>query len=169
MRELIKAMEAGEDVVQRRFKVVVQIGLTGSGKSSTANSLCGKEIFSVSAGTESETTAFDGVLIRWFNKRGEDPVIIIDTPGIADSKGRDTKHIAEMVVGLKKVGYAHAFLIVVNSADPRLSDQLQETLNLFCQMFGPEFFRNALLVFTRFVHDDQSKWRRDNGKSNSED
>ena len=130
--------------------------------------MCGQVIFRASGGTDSETTSFDGVLTRWFNKRGEDPVIFIDTPGAGDSKGRDTKHIAEMVVGLKNVGYAHSFLIVVNSADPRLSDQLQETLNLFCQMFGPEFFKNVLLVFTRFAHDDTSKWKRENGQSMSE-
>ena len=168
MSEFQTAIAAGEDEVQRRFMVLCLIGLTGSGKSMTANSLCGEQKFSVSGGTESETTAFDGALTRWFNEPNEDPVIVIDTPGIGDSKGRDTKHIAEMVVGLKNVGYAHAFLIVVNSADPRLSDQLQETLTLFSQMFSPEFFRNALLVFTRFAHDDTSKWRRDNNQSMSE-
>ena len=73
-----------------------------------------------------------------------------------------------MTVGLKNVGYVHAFLIVVNSADPRLSEQLQETLNLFCQMFGPEFLQNALLVFTRFAHDDTSNWNRMKGNSMSE-
>ena len=73
-----------------------------------------------------------------------------------------------MVVGLKNVRYVHAFLIVVNSADPRLSEQLQETLKLFSQMFGPEFFRNALLVFTRFAHDDTSRWNRASNQSMSE-
>jgi predicted GTPase len=131
VREFEAAIAAGEDEVQRRFKVVCLIGLTGSGKSTTANSLCGEQKFNVSGGTVSVTTAFDGVLTRWFNSPEEDPVIVIDTPGIGDSKNRDTKHIAEMVVGLKNVGSVSAFLLVVNSADPRLSDQLQETLNLF--------------------------------------
>jgi ribosome biogenesis GTPase A len=61
------------------------IGCTGHGKSTTANSMCGEAKFSVSGGTESETTAFDGVLTRWENMRNEDPIIVIDTPGIGDS------------------------------------------------------------------------------------
>ncbi len=107
------------------------IGVTGSGKSKTANSLCGEKKFRESGGTESETTAFDGVLTRYFNDPNEDPIIVIDTPGTSDTKGRDTKHIAEMVVGLKQVKWVNAFLIVINSSETRFSDHLQETLNLF--------------------------------------
>ena len=67
MREFEAAIAAGEDEVKRRFEVVCLIGLTGSGKSTTANSLCGEQKFNVSGGTESVTTAFDGALTRWFN------------------------------------------------------------------------------------------------------
>jgi hypothetical protein len=40
---------------------------------------------------------------------------LIDTPGTGDSRNLDTKHIGEMVVGLKNVGYVNAFLLVMNS------------------------------------------------------
>ena len=69
------------------------IGLTGRGKSTTANSICGAKHFSVSEGTESETSSFDAVLTRWGNKPREDRVIFIDTPGLGDSRNRDTKNI----------------------------------------------------------------------------
>lgn len=151
------------------FPVACMIGLTGHGKSTTANSICGKQEFSVSGGTESETTAFDGVLTRWEGSRNEDPIIVIDTPGIGDSRNRDTKHIAEMVVGLKNVGYVHAFLIVMNSEEPRLSEHMQDTIKLFQQMFTTEFFRNALLVFTKFSYDKSSVWKRQQGKKMTED
>ena len=59
------AAKAGED--EKRFKIVCLIGLTGSGKSRTGNSLCGKIWFSVSCGLDSETAAANGVLTRWFN------------------------------------------------------------------------------------------------------
>jgi len=95
---------------------------------------------------------------------------VIDTPGIGDSRNRDTKHIAEMVVGLKEVGYVHAFLIVINSEEPRLSEQMQDTIKIFNQMFGGEdFLSNAILVFTRFSYDKTSVWRRQNKKLMSED
>jgi predicted GTPase len=122
--------------------------------------MCGKMIFSVSAGTESETTAFDGVLTRWENMENEDPIIVVDTPGIGDSRNLDTKHINEMVLGLKNVGYVNAFVLVMNAAEPRLSEQMQETIRLYSQMFSTEFFRNALLVFTRFSYDKNKIWAR---------
>ena len=59
------AAKAGED--EKRFKIVCLIGLTGSGKSKTGNSLCGEKRFKVSCGTESKTAAANGVLTRWFN------------------------------------------------------------------------------------------------------
>ena len=90
------------------------IGCTGHGKSTTANSICGAELFGVSGTTDSETSQFDAVLTRWGNKKEEEPLIIIDTPGIGDSRNRDTKHIAEMVVGLKEIGYVHSFILVLN-------------------------------------------------------
>jgi len=44
-----------------------------------------------------------------------EPIIIIDTPGFGDSKGRDTEHIAKMVMNLKRIGYVHSFIITINS------------------------------------------------------
>lgn len=42
-------------------------------------------------------------------------MIIIDTPGFGDSKGRDTLHIAKMVMNLKKIGFVDTFIITINS------------------------------------------------------
>ncbi len=86
--------------------------------------------------------------------------MIIDTPGIGDSRNRDTKHIAEMVASLKKVGYVNAFLIVINSEEHRFSEQMQGSIKIFSQMFSTEFFTNTLLVFTRFGHDKRSIFER---------
>ena len=46
-------------------------------------------------------------------------VELIDTPGIADTKGRDTKHIAEMVAKIKEKKKVNAFLIVLNGQNTR--------------------------------------------------
>jgi hypothetical protein len=73
-----------------------------------------------------------------------------------------------MVVGLKNVGYVHAFLIVMNSEEPRLSEHMQETIKLFGQMFSLEFFQNALFVFTKFAYDKSSVWKRQQGKKMTE-
>ena len=117
-RELSKeyddACSAGTTCLSKSFRVVCMIGCTGHGKSSTANTICGKELFNVSASSNSETSRVHGELTRWQNRAFEDPVIVIDTPGIGDSRNRDTKHVANMVKDLKEVGYVHGFFIVLN-------------------------------------------------------
>ena len=82
---------------------MVLLGVTGSGKSATCNTLSDSSHFKVSGSCESETDKVSGLVCRW---RGQNqgaekdkgfPFIIMDTPGFGDSKGRDTSHIAEMV------------------------------------------------------------------------
>ena len=123
----------------------------------------------MSAGSESETDSVAGLLTRWQGIKEEEPVIVLDTPGFGDSKHRDTEHIANVVCGLKQIGYVHSFLIILNAEEPRLNEQLQATIKIFSQMFGIEFFKNAMLVFTHFFQDEKSIRERKNGKKMSED
>ncbi len=133
------------------------LGVTGSGKSFTASNLSGdSKSFKVSKKSESETSEVTGVVSHFLGKKDEPVFIITDTPGIGDSKGRDTEHIAKMVFSLKRIGYVHTFLIVINSEDPRINEQLQQTLQLFSQMFGNEFFDNAIICFSRYRYDKRS-------------
>jgi predicted GTPase len=106
------------------FRSVCLIGLTGHGKSHTCNTLSKSDAFKVSAGIDSETEKVFGVVTRWRKEPKGIPCIIIDTPGIGDSKGRDTANIASMVVDLKTIGYVHTFIIAINSEEPRMSEHL---------------------------------------------
>lgn len=92
-RAFNQAAQAGREELAKKFRVVCMIGLTGHGKSSTANSLSGQDKFTVLAGTESETIQITGLLSKWQGKKEEDPLIVIDTPGLGDSKNRDTEHL----------------------------------------------------------------------------
>ena len=66
------------------------IGSTGQGKSSLANSLCRKAYFKTSSGLASETSKVS-CLVTNFNGDPKKPkMIIIDNPGLGDSKNRDT-------------------------------------------------------------------------------
>ena len=85
---------AGREALSEKFKTVALIGQTGSGKSTTANSICGQQKFKESCSTDSETDSVTALLATWQGVKGEEPVIAIDTPGLGDSKGRDTGHIA---------------------------------------------------------------------------
>ena len=94
-----------------------------------------------------------------------EPIIIIDTPGFGDSKGRDTQHIANMVMNLKRIGYVHSFIITINSQDCRFNEQLDSTIKLFSQMFSSDFFHNVLVCFTRFAFDKKSVSLRKKGNA----
>ncbi len=64
-----------------------------------------------------------GLITTWFGKQDESKIIMIDTPGIGDSKGKDTDHIANIVAQLKTIGFVHSFIIVINSAQKRMDEQ----------------------------------------------
>ncbi len=87
--------------MQPEYKKLVVIGSTGAGKSSTLNTFSGlQNRFIVSANIQSVTTETSAKLLPW---RGSDVEYeFIDTPGMADTKGRDTQHIAEIVAKLKE-------------------------------------------------------------------
>jgi hypothetical protein len=89
------------------------------------------------------------MLLRWQGKPGGEPFIVLDCSGFGNSTGSDTQHIAEIVKKLRIILYVHSFVIVLSS-EKRFNQQLQSTITLFSQMFGPEFFKNVLLVFTKF-------------------
>jgi predicted GTPase len=154
--------------LMKKYASICLLGVTGHGKSFTANTLIGGDYFKVSCHTESETSEVKGAVRNFRGVKSNPPVIVIDTPGIGDSKGRDTQHIAKMVFSLKRVGYVNTFLIAVNSEDPRMNDQLQQTLSLFQQMFGNDFFKNAIICFTKFGYDKKSETHRKKGLKNTE-
>ena len=142
------------------------IGVTGHGKSSTANSICGDpNKFKVSEAIRSETNAVKGIVTTWEGKPDTEKIIVVDTPGIGDSEGRDTEHIANMVTSLKKIGFVTTFLIVINSEEPRFNELLKQTIKLFISMFGDDFLKNSLLCFSKFGFDEKSLRLRKSKKS----
>ncbi len=157
--------------MEMKFKSVCMLGVTGHGKSRTSNTICGNQnTFQFSSKAISETSDVKAFVTKWRGDSKEEPLIVIDTPGIGDSEGRDTKHIAKMVISLKQIGYVNTFLIVLNSEEPRFNEQLQQTLQLFIQMFGQDFFKNSMLCFTKYGYDRRSLRERKAGKkSRAED
>jgi len=110
--------------MQKFFKIALLIGLTGSGKSTFANSLCGENKFKTSNATESETSDVECFVTKFFGKPDEQEVIVVDTPGIGDTRHIDSKHIHNIVKSLKIIGYVHSFIVVINSQNPRFDEQL---------------------------------------------
>lgn len=64
----------------------------------------------------------NGVVERWRKNNKNDVFIFVDTPEIADCDGKDTEHISDIVKSMRKIGFVHTFLIVINSEEPRFND-----------------------------------------------
>eukprot|EP00347_Sterkiella_histriomuscorum_P001044 403373553 len=135
------------------FPSVCLIGVTGHGKSTTANMLVGeKEYFKTSSMIKSQTTSCSGVVRNWFGDPNQSQLLVLDTPGLGDSESRDSNHIANMVQSLKSVGYVNTFLLVINSQEPRFNEMLKESFKIFESMFGGDFYKNIQFCFTRFFY-----------------
>ena len=70
------------------------------------------------------TSDVKGVATNFNGDPQSENVIVIDTPGIGDSRNNDAAHIHDIVVSLKLIGYVHTFLITINSQNPRFDEQL---------------------------------------------
>jgi GTPase Era involved in 16S rRNA processing len=82
-------------------------------------------------------------------KNSTDELICVDTPGLADTKGRDCLNIEKMVEKLKNdIKEVSAIMIVVNGSSPRFDKNLQDMIILFKMIFGDEFINNVVFVFT---------------------
>ena len=121
-RRFENAVLVDEEELADKFNVVIPLGITGSGKSSVLNAICGSKLYKESGNSESETSEPKGVIADCEDFKSQKPTIVIDFPGLGDSMNRDTKHIGEIVTLLKLIGYVNAFLIVINYRDPRFSE-----------------------------------------------
>ena len=110
--------------------------MTGQGKSSVGNSICGEKKFYMSPGTASLTTCVKGVITNFNGDPQSEKILVLDTPGFGDSKKRDTTFMTDIVKSLRNIGFVHSFLIIINSQNPRFDDQLSTSIKLFMEMFS---------------------------------
>jgi len=140
------------------------LGSTGSGKSSMGNLLSKSSVFKASS--EANSCTFDTAFTTYFDTQTNKYFKIIDTPGLGDSRGTkyDTQNIANMAKCLKNEKFINAFLIVFNGSHPRFDEQLKGVLDIFIAMFGSDFFKNTMLVFSHWKFDKRSKVERKKNK-----
>mmetsp|Transcript_25442 Transcript_25442/g.72946 ORF Transcript_25442/g.72946 Transcript_25442/m.72946 type:complete len:804 (-) Transcript_25442:36-2447(-) len=144
------------------------LGSTGTGKSSTGNSIFKRcDVFDTSDDTASMTCHPKIKELPW---RGSgEPVRCVDLPGLADTEGRDAEHIEAMAEALKsEVRYVHAFLVIMNSQAPRFDSQLKDMLKKFRDVFGEDFLRNVMIGFTRWQFKRSARKQREK-KGQTED
>ncbi|CAK9095857.1 Voltage-dependent L-type calcium channel subunit alpha-1F (Voltage-gated calcium channel subunit alpha Cav1.4) [Durusdinium trenchii] len=141
------------DGLQRQ--TVVLVGVTGDGKSSTGNTLCGSSAFPVSAGFKSETQE----LAHADYLRGATFWRVIDTIGLHDT------HLSQKEVLERFSTFSEAaaegidvFLFVLRWG--RFKPEHDEALAAFAVNCGETALRHTMLVFTHCDLDDEALSRQ---------
>ncbi|KAJ3088989.1 gTPase, IMAP member 8 [Quaeritorhiza haematococci] len=142
------------------FSIVV-LGQTGNGKSQFCHYLgsdlgnCPPGSFRPSEQVDSFTAQVSCFVVNVFGYK----VRIIDTPGLNDSKDRDTANIAHIVRALRPFNDIKAVLIVMNPHHDRFCESTRLTIEAFRDIFGERLVSNLALLWTKSSAGLMKRWR----------